>query len=214
MIECTDKNVYYKRRKKPKNILRVFVLLLILGGLIFYYKNVVEVFIVNVCSDNLKSFATQSVNSAVLSVIEDDPYNELVRVEKNESGDIVLITTDAVKANEINKKLAQKVERIISEKVKKGFDVPVLAFTGIKFLSGYGFNVNLKTISITSVECNFDDTFVSAGINQTMHSLYLSVKTTAILDIPSDKRTETVVTKVLLGEAVIVGKVPEIYLSQ
>ena len=214
MIECTDKNVYYKRRKKPKNILRVFVLLLILGGLIFYYKNVVEVFIVNVCSDNLKSFATQSVNSAVLSVIEDDPYNELVRVEKNESGDIVLITTDAVKANGINKKLAQKVERIISEKVKKGFDVPVLAFTGVKFLSGYGFNVNLKTISITSVECNFDDTFVSAGINQTMHSLYLSVKTTAILDIPSDKKTETVVTKVLLGEAVIVGKVPEIYLSQ
>ena len=214
MIECTDKNVYYKRRKKPKNILRVFVLLLILGGLIFYYKNVVEVFIVNVCSDNLKSFAAQSVNSAVLSVIEDDPYNELVRVEKNESGDIVLITTDAVKANGINKKLAQKVERIISEKVKKGFDVPVLAFTGVKFLSGYGFNVNLKTISITSVECNFDDTFVSAGINQTMHSLYLSVKTTAILDIPSDKRTETVVTKVLLGEAVIVGKVPEIYLSQ
>ena len=47
-----------------------------------------------------------------------------------------------------------------------------------------------------------------------MHSLYLFVKTTAILDIPSDKKTETVVTKVLLGEAVIVGKVPEIYLSQ
>ena len=123
-------------------------------------------------------------------------------------------STDTLKVNEINKKVALNVEKTIGEKVKMGIDLPILAFTGIKFLSGYGFTVNLKAITITSVECDFSDTFVSAGINQTMHSLYLTVKTTAALDIPLNRRTENCITKVLLGEAVIVGKVPEIYLNK
>ena len=108
MIECTDKNVYYNKRKKPRKIFRVFFLLLIVFGVFLYYKNVVEVFIIDVCADNLKSYSTQSVNSAVLTVITENPYADIIHIEKNENGDIVLITTDSIKVNELNKRIATK----------------------------------------------------------------------------------------------------------
>lgn len=214
MIECTDKKVYIKKRKKSKKAFRAFVFLLIIGLLVVYYKSVVEVSVVNICADNLKSISTQSVNESVLNVLSENSYSDFIFTEKNQNGDIVFISTDSLKVNELNKKIALKVESALKVKAERGTDVPLLAFTGIKFLSGYGIKVNIKTINVVSVECDFSNDFVSAGINQTLHSLYLTVKTTATLNMPSNHITENCVTKVLLGEAVIVGKVPEIYLNK
>lgn len=213
MIECTDKNIYYKKRRKSHKVFRAFLLLSIVAGLFFYYKYVVENFIVNVCYDYIENYSTEAVNTAVLEIIENDPYSELVRTEKNDGGDIVLITADSLKINVINKKIALRTQEILEKKFSEGINLPVLAFTGIKFLSGYGFPVNIKTVIVGSTECGFSDSFTSAGINQTMHSLFLTVNTSAKLNLPSYRKEKNCSTKVLLGEAVIVGKVPEIYLN-
>lgn len=213
MIECINKNVYYKRRKKPHRVFRAFLLLSAIAGLFFYYKYVVENFVINVCYDYLENYSTEAVNTAVLEIIENNTYSELVRTEKNDGGDIVLITADSLKINVINKKIALRTQEILERKFTEGVNIPALAFTGIKFLSGYGFPVNIKTVIVGSTECGFSDTFTSAGINQTMHSLFLTVNTTAKLNLPTYRKEKNCSTKVLLGEAVIVGKVPEIYLN-
>ena len=213
MIECCNQRIYYKKRKTKKVLRFIFIVLIILG-ILLYYKTVVENFIINICSDTLKSYSTQAVNDAVLNIVNKNPYRELIKIDKNDNGDIVLISTDSLKANELNKTIAKEVEKDIKERVDSGINIPIMAFTGIKFLSGYGFNVNIKTINITSVECDFDDEFISAGINQTMHSLYISINTSAVLNMPTKRKVEKCTTRVLLGEAVIVGKVPEIYLSK
>lgn len=197
-----------------RRFFRIFIITLIIFGLILYYKTTVETFIINILSDSLKAYSTQSVNDAILRTINNNPYKELIKIDKNDNGDIVLISTDSLKANELNKKIAIEVEKDINKRVNNGTDIPIMAFTGIKFLSAYGFNVNVKTINITSVECDFSDSFVSAGINQTMHSLYITVNTSAVLNMPTKRKVEKCTTRVLLGEAVIVGKVPEIYLSK
>ncbi|MDY6367964.1 MAG: sporulation protein YunB [Clostridia bacterium] len=215
MIECTDKNVYYKKRrkKKSKRFLSVFLVLAVVVGAFFYYRNVIEVNIINICTDYLKAYSTQSVNEAVLECINDNPYSQFVTIEKNSQGDVVLISTDSIKVNELNKKISIKTQSILEEKLKSGVKIPFLAFSGIKFLSGYGSTVDFKTVSISNVSCDFADKLVSAGINQTLHSLYLTVKTEATLNMPTVKKSEKCETSVLLGEAVIVGKIPEIYVK-
>lgn len=214
MIECTDKNVYYKKRRKPKKIFGVFLLLAIIVGIYFYYNIIVEKTIIGVCEDYLKSYSTKSVNAAVLEIVKSNPYSDYVSIEKNDQGDIILISTDSLKINELNKKIAQKTEENLSKMFSEGIKIPLLAFTGIKLISGYGTPINFKMITVSSVQCDFDDSFVSAGINQTMHSLFISVETCAALTMPGERKTETCKTRVLLGEAVIVGKIPEIYLNR
>ena len=61
--------------------------------------------------------------------------------------------------------------------------------------------------------CDFTSTFDSVGINQTKHSIYLNV--IADISIVTPARTENfaVTTEILVGESVLVGKIPDTYLQ-
>lgn len=214
MIECSENNIYYSKRRKKKFSLRFFLIIVIIFSVFFYYKNVVETLLVDVCVDKASAIVVQSVNESVYEIMTDGGYSDYVSIEKNSNGDITLITTDAVKVNEINKKIALKTDELLVQKLKNGVKIPFMAFTGIKFLAGYGFDVDLKIIAVSEVNCAFNDVFTAAGINQTMHSLYLTVQSTLVIDIPTYRKSTVLDTDVLLGEAVVIGKVPEIYLSR
>lgn len=214
MIECTDQYIYYKRRRIKKRRFLVFFAIILLVGIIIYQQNAVFKLIVNICEDNSYALSATSVNQAVaLSLKEEVKYSELIGVEKNADGDIVLISANALKINVITRDIAQNTERILSEKLKNGVNVPILAFSGIAFLSGAGKQIKYRYISVSGVDCDISGEFKSVGINQTLHSVFVTVKTRINVEfLRSSKETEFF-SKVLISEAVLVGKVPEIYLN-
>ena len=89
-----------------------------------------------------------------------------------------------------------------------------MAFSGVDFLSGYGKKINIKTLAVTSVDCDFYSEFNSVGINQTIHSIFVNVKCEIeVFNFPK-KTVKEFETKVLICQSVLVGKVPEIYLNK
>lgn len=59
-----------------------------------------------------------------------------------------------------------------------------------------------------SVESDFKSSFESGGINQTVHTLYVTVRADVSVIMPFGSFPETVETSVLAGETVIVGAAP------
>ena len=104
MIECSDENIYYiKRRKRKKKSFRLFLIFLIIFGFVLYFRLVVSSNVSNICSEYVYSYATESVNNAILSSLNNDlSYSNLINIEKNQSGEIVLMSTDSYKINYIN----------------------------------------------------------------------------------------------------------------
>ena len=216
MIECTSKNVWYKkgRKKRKRRFLRFFIFILIFAFITLYGRFVVSVNLTRICTNYAYSYITESVNEAILySLSNKVKYDDLIRIEKDSSGQIVLMSTDSYKINQIKGEIVKYSDIFIKEKLKKGVPVPVLAFLGLEFLSGYGFLVNFKSLSLSSVESNFLSTFESMGINQTLHGIYVEVKSTVKIHIPLYSQTKEFTTKVLISEAVLVGKVPDMYLG-
>ena len=220
MIDCVEENIYYigrkrRLRKKAKRLLSLILVLFVSACAVFYADRIVLTGVFNVCYDNLYVFSAKAVNECVFEEMTDGKtYAELVKIEKNSAGDIVLITADSVKINALNRKLALKTDEKLSKSLKKGVPVPLFAFTGISFISGYGPEIYYKSLLLSGVTCNFKDEFVSAGINQTLHSLYIEVICTFFLNAPIYKKTGECKTSVLLSESIIVGKIPEIYLNR
>ena len=62
-----------------------------------------------------------------------------------------------------------------------------------------------------SVETDLRTEFREAGINQTLHRIYLQVKCHVTILTPYDTITETIVNQVLLVEGVIIGNIPDAY---
>ena len=62
-----------------------------------------------------------------------------------------------------------------------------------------------------TVDVNFRDDFTSAGVNQTVHKIYLDVDANVSAAVPAVKTGARVKTSFLIAQTVIVGEVPETY---
>ena len=216
MIECTDKCIYYKKRNKKsyKFVFITFLLMVVFIVGYTYYNKVICDQIFKICGDYAYSCSSDCVNSAVLLSLNGNiEYDDFIKIEKNSNDEITLITTNSYKVNSLNRQVSNSTSVLLKEKLSKGVPIPSFAFSGISFLAGYGKIINLKTINTVSVVCDFLSTFKSVGINQTLHSLYIEVKSTIDIEVPFNNKREICITKILLSESVIVGKVPEIYLN-
>ncbi len=217
MIEATSENIWYRKRKRRFKFKRLFSFLLIIAifvGAYFYYDKAISEQIINICIDYSYSYGTDAVNKAVLNSLSDKvKYDDLIKVDKNESGDIVLMSTNSYKINLINKEIAENTKALLESKLDEGTPVPLFAFTGISLLAGYGNPVTIKTLSVSSVVCEFDSKFESVGINQTLHSIYVVVNSKVLMEMPFRREEIECQTQVMICEAVLVGKVPQTYLG-
>lgn len=62
-----------------------------------------------------------------------------------------------------------------------------------------------------TVETDLRTEFVEAGINQTLHRIYLEVRCNVNILTPYDTISETITNQVLLTEGVIIGNIPDTY---
>lgn len=62
-----------------------------------------------------------------------------------------------------------------------------------------------------TVETDLRSEFKEAGINQTLHRIYLEVKCNVNILTPYNTIQETIVNQVLLVEGVIIGNIPDTY---
>ncbi len=216
MIECSSEKLYYKKRQKqPKRrFFRLITAFLIIVGLILYYRFAVTDSVYFVLSSKIEQYSLESINKASKNSIQkNDDYSEFITVEKNDLGEIVLMKSHTQKINALKSEVALKTQNLLQKKLDDGIDLPFMAFSGLKFLSGYGKKVNFKSISISSVDTVFDGEFKSVGINQTLHSLYLNVLVKVRVEMIGGGKVLENNSQILISEAVLVGKVPEIYLN-
>ena len=216
MIECSSENVWYKKRPKKKfrRFFAVVFALLLFIFIIFYYKYHVSNYVFEICSDYSYSQATSAVNTAVIDTFsEKTEYNDIITVSTNNLGEIEMLKANTSKINVMTRKITNITTKKLTENLNAGIPVQSLAFTGIELLSGYGKIVLIKTVSVTDATCDLSSEFKSAGINQTIHSIYAIVRVNVNIELPMKKKTQTYETKVLVSEAVLVGKVPEVYLN-
>ena len=217
MIECSNELLYYKRKNRKINFKRffcIFIIIFILISGFIYYKKVTTPLIERLCFDKISSTFYKSVNNSIISTISTNvTYDDLVHIEKNDNGDISLISANSKMINDISRKIVLETEKTINEKLKNGVKIPFLAFTGLSFLSGYGKEINLKVLSVESVDVKFNSEFISSGINQTLHKISVEIISDISLSFPTYRESKEFSSSVLISEAVLVGKVPEIYLS-
>lgn len=214
MIECTNERIYKRKKVKRNRIFSFFTIILFLSLPFLYTRFCIAETLSEICSDSCGAYALKASNKAAISSLSlGVNYSEIVKIEKNDAGDITLIGINPLKANFIGQNIAAKTRETLENGLKNGIPIPLLAFSGIKLLAGYGKTVAFKTVTVASVGCELNGKFHSVGINQTLHSIYAEVICKTDVEIPLSKKTVTNVTEILVAESVIVGKVPEIYLE-
>lgn len=218
MIECTSEFILKKNKikiKRKKRAKRIIIFVLVFAFIFIYQRFFVSKTIFNTCYDYFSASAVENVNNAVLNSLNDQlKYDDIIKLEKNNQGDITLIVANNYKINSLSRDITRLSKLEIEKTLINGVPVPWLAFLGIGYLSGIGNNVYVKTINLASVDCEFESNFISSGINQTLHSIYAIIKCIINVEIPLNKKEIEIKSKILLCESVIVGKVPNYYFDK
>ena len=206
-----------KKRKNKKflrfKILVIIVCLLLIGVLIYFQRNVTKV-LISISEATIRSITTVAVNDAIYYTLNDSlRYDDLITIDKDEAGNVMSITTDSLKINRIARDTAYLSQENLNKMSAEGILVPIGALTGIEALAGFGQKINIKIIPISNVSCRFVSKFVQAGINQTLHSLYLEIVSDISIILPSKSTNLASTTEVLICESVITGKIPDTYLQ-
>lgn len=205
-----------KRRKRAVKITAiVLTVILLLTGLFIFFNNEATDVIRQLTESTLSNALTTKINEAFDELMNsyDNTYTSYVETRYDSQGNITLISADMIRINKLMAQYSTLVQEHVSEIESDDISVPVLAFTGWPLIATLGKPVSLNVVAVGNAPCSYRSEFVSEGINQTRHSIYIDVKASVEIILPVNNIVITSTSSALICENVIVGKVPEFYLK-
>lgn len=177
---------------------------------IYIFKSINPVF-EELCKKQAESMATLILNDESSKVIRDINYDELIISTKDSNGNIIMVKSNVILINLLASDIAYNIQEKFNSIENNTIKMPLGSLTGSKLFAGFGPNVNIKILSRGTVVTTFKSTFETAGINQTIHRLYLDVECEVSVITAYSSINTKVLNQVLFAENIIVGAVPSSY---
>lgn len=198
-----------------KGCLRVVLLmgLLLTAGLIAMEQNLSQTML-DMAFAQAYSMAVETLNRAVKDVTQNEvSYDELIDMRLDAYGRVAMLRANAMRMNELAAQTAILAEKELNSFENQFVEIPLGAALGIRSLSGFGPRISMQILPVGAVHTTFDTALETAGINQTRHKVFLTLRATVSLIIPTGSQVVEVVSTVPIAESIIVGEVPQSFVD-
>lgn len=200
-----------KRNFKSKKILKLLFVILILFIIFCTVVRAVTPVFNRLCAEKAKSIATIITNDETTNAINDYKYSDFIIIHKDENGKILMIESNMKNINIVISDVANRIQTNIDNTKEEDVHISLGSFTGVSVLAGRGYKIPIRISTIGNVKTNVRSEFISKGINQTLHRLYLDIQCEISILTPFDTINESIMNQLILAENIIVGEIPETY---
>lgn len=201
--------------KRKRNGLRILLLiaLLLAAAAILMEQNLSQT-VLDMAYARAYSMAVETMNHAVeKTVAQGVAYEELIETHTDAQGRVTMLRANTVRMNEIAAKTALMAEKELNSYENQFVEIPLGAALGIRVLSGFGPRLHVQILPVGAVRTDFGTEFQSAGINQTRHRIFLTLRSTVSLIVPTGSQLVEVKSTVPIAESIIVGEVPDSFVD-
>ena len=203
----------FKRSKRCRLSYILLAILVLLLSLVSYFCCQLCIHIDDISRYESKLLATRIINSAVKESLKNIDVDELISEKYDSTGKLQSLSLDHIKTNKINNIISESVTDMMNKYENKGFKVPIGTLSGITFLSGRGFDLELRLHQLGAVSTQMHSDFVSCGINQSKYRVFIEIKVELSAVLPIKTTDICVKSDYLIAEKIIVGEVPGSYVS-
>ena len=200
------------RRDKQKSAARwlaILCIFFVVAGILWYGVSVLRPSFCSLAENRAKQLAVLAINETVANHFSKGEYQDLVKLTKNEENKITAVQSDMARLGKLKAELHLAVQKAISSINKSTLSVPLGSMLGNELFYGMGPDISFQVKPYGNVLCDVSTDFIDAGINQTMCSVTLSVKTEMGILMPFAKKKSVVETSVPVTQTILVGDVPE-----
>ncbi|MCH5162588.1 MAG: sporulation protein YunB [Clostridiales bacterium] len=194
-------------------MIALFIIGLLVAAIcIFIYKNV-NPMIITLSNEKIKELTNDAVSNAVIDVMGSAGDVDYLSIERDTDGNIQTVDVNAELISTLAQKITIEAQHRINKVGRDGIKIPLGSLSGVTLFTGLGPDINVKVYLVGSTQTQILSVFSDAGINQTLHRLYLTVTGSVAVAVPGLPSTIKTSTQVLMSELIIVGDVPSTYLN-
>ena len=201
-----------KRKRKITPI--VAVLLIVPIGVLFIMA---EIRISNVRKELISYAARNAASAATTAGVENSldtdkvRYADLIKFGRDQSGNIVSVTTDAYYLNKIGNNIGDEIDKHINQMKSYIIKIPFSVLFSEQLINGRGPKMPLVFVMTGITTTDFENEFTAAGVNQTHHRIMMSITVNTYVIHSGNVTVVPYKTNVCIAESIVVGITPQTF---
>ena len=203
------------RRRKKKIRWKAVLLLAVFVAIMVPIRTRFRLITKDLAITQAKNQTSDLINDAISEQMAVDgiEYDRIIYFEKDLQGRITALKTNMNEMNRLKTETLNRINNQILALDTNDIGIPFGKVVFSELLSGKGPTIPVRVISISNSDGDFSSTFSEAGINQTLHQLHMSVSVDVTILVLNETESFHIASQVVVAETVIVGTVPETFLS-
>lgn len=196
-------------------LLSLFITLVVAGLLFLFLMIIVEKklqpMVSAVAKTQISNMVTHRLEQGLGGNFSEIRYEQLITIERDQSGNITALTTNMGEVNRLRAQLVATAADSLEQLNVSDISIPLGSLFNSGFLWAHGPTIRVRAMSVANISAEFKSQFISAGVNQTLHRIWLEVSAPMTVLLPSGPLEVLVNSQLCMAETVIVGHVPETY---
>lgn len=202
----------YKHKNTIKFISIILAVILLIT-LTLKVDNRLRILIKNYTNSKAKILANLVINQTVYDYLNEKglKYTDLMQINSAEDGVVTSVEFNTVEITKLKSGIISLIQNNLNSREFITMNIPIGTLTGNQYLNNRGPKIKICMQISTAVFSEIKSKFISAGINQTLHQITLSVSTEIFFVMPWYRSSGSYNTEFILAETIIVGRVPDAY---
>ena len=176
-----------------------------------------EIRISNVRKELISYAARNAASAAATAGIENSldtdkvRYADLIKFGRDQSGNIVSVTTDAYYLNKIGNNIGDEIDKHINKMKSYIIKIPFSVLFSEQLINGRGPKMPLVFVMTGITTTDFENEFTAAGVNQTHHRIMMSITVNTYVIHSGNVTVVPYKTNVCIAESIVVGITPQTF---
>lgn len=176
-----------------------------------------EIRISNVRKELISYAARNAASAAATAGVENSldtdkvRYADLIKFGRDQSGNIVSVTTDAYYLNKIGNNIGDEIDKHINQMKSYIIKIPFSVFFSEQLINGRGPKMPLVFVMTGITTTDFENEFTAAGVNQTHHRIMMSITVNTYVIHSGNVTVVPYKTNVCIAESIVVGITPQTF---
>lgn len=163
-----------------------------------------------------KNEISQAIDSEVQKVMLEElfSYDKIVNISRDESGRVTSVTSNATFINKFTNDLGIEIGQRLDELCVVEHYIYLSSIMGADIFCGTGPKIPIRFCPISVTGADITHRFEEAGINQTLHTVDLTVTVEMEILMPLAYSRIEVESSMPIAQTLVVGFVPEAYFNK
>ena len=204
------------RRHKFGGIIILSAIMAMITAFLYVFSVSLRPALIRVSQAYAKNVVSQVIDDEVKKVMLEEffSYDKIVVISRDKDGKVTSVSANSTLINRFTNDLGISIGDELDKISRVKRKIPLSSVFGSDLFSGLGPRITVRFVPISVTNADISHTFEEAGINQTIHTVNLTVTVDMEVLIPMAGSTLHINSGMPIAQTLIVGSVPGTYLTR